>query len=30
MSVEAKNPILPGFFPDPSMCAVGDDYYFVN
>jgi len=30
MSVEAKNPILPGFFPDPSMCAVGDDYYLVN
>lgn len=30
MSVIARNPILPGFFPDPSMCAVGDDYYLVN
>ena len=30
MSVRAKNPILPGFYPDPSCCAVGDDYYIVN
>lgn len=30
MSVTAKNPILEGFYPDPSMCAVGDDYYIVN
>ena len=30
MSVFAHNPILPGFFPDPSACAVGDDYYIVN
>ena len=30
MSVTAKNPILPGFYPDPSICAVGDDYYLVN
>ena len=25
-----KNPILPGFHPDPSICRVGDDYYIVN
>ena len=30
MSVVAKNPILPGFFPDPSACVVGDDIYIVN
>ena len=30
MSVTAKNPILPGFYPDPTFCAVGDDYYIVN
>ena len=30
MSVIATNPILPGFYPDPSVCAVGDDYYIVN
>ena len=25
----AKNPILPGFCPDPSICRVGEDYYLV-
>jgi len=25
-----KNPILPGFHPDPSICRVGNDYYLVN
>ena len=25
-----KNPILPGFGPDPSVCRAGDDYYLVN
>lgn len=25
-----KNPIIPGFHPDPSVCAVGNDYYLVN
>lgn len=25
-----NNPILPGFYPDPSICRVGDDYYLVN
>ncbi len=24
------NPILPGFYPDPSICAVGKDFYIVN
>ncbi|MBC7187529.1 MAG: family 43 glycosylhydrolase, partial [Calditrichaeota bacterium] len=26
----ARNPILPGFHPDPSVCRVGDDYYLVH
>ena len=26
----AKNPILSGFYPDPSICRVGEDYYIVN
>jgi alpha-N-arabinofuranosidase len=25
-----QNPIIPGFYPDPSICRVGDDYYLVN
>ena len=24
-----QNPILPGFYPDPSICRVGDDFYMV-
>ena len=24
------NPILAGFYPDPSICRVNDDYYIVN
>lgn len=24
------NPVLPGFYPDPSICRVGDDYYLVT
>jgi len=28
--VIAKNPIIPGFAPDPSICRVGEDYYLVN
>ena len=24
------NPILAGFYPDPSLCRVGDDYYLVT
>jgi xylan 1,4-beta-xylosidase len=27
---EFSNPILAGFYPDPSICRVGDDYYLVN
>jgi alpha-N-arabinofuranosidase len=25
-----RNPILPGFYPDPSICRVGGDYYLVT
>ncbi|MCL2031381.1 MAG: glycoside hydrolase family 43 protein [Oscillospiraceae bacterium] len=25
-----QNPILPGFYPDPSICRVGGDYYLVT
>ncbi len=25
-----QNPILAGFYPDPSICRVGDDYYLIN
>jgi len=25
-----RNPVLAGFYPDPSICRVGDDYYLVN
>lgn len=28
--VVTDNPILSGFYPDPSICAVNDDYYIVN
>jgi len=24
------NPVLAGFYPDPSICRAGDDYYIVN
>lgn len=30
MSTAKTNPILPGFYPDPSICRVGEDYYLVN
>jgi len=30
MHAQVKNPILPGFYPDPSICRVGTDYYLVN
>jgi alpha-N-arabinofuranosidase len=29
-SKQYLNPILAGFYPDPSICRVGDDYYLVN
>jgi len=25
-----KNPVIPGFYPDPSVCAVGSDFYSVH
>lgn len=27
--IKALNPILKGFYPDPSVCRVGEDYYIV-
>jgi alpha-N-arabinofuranosidase len=27
---EYKNPIIPGFNPDPSICRTGNDYYLVT
>ena len=29
MSKVLRNPFLPGFYPDPSICRVEDNYYFV-
>jgi xylan 1,4-beta-xylosidase len=29
-SREYRNPILPGFYPDPSVCRVGEDFYLAN
>jgi len=25
-----NNPILPGMYPDPSICRVGEEYYLIN
>ena len=25
-----RNPVIPGFYPDPSICRVGEDYYVVT
>lgn len=25
-----QNPIIPGFYPDPSICRAGEDYYIVT
>lgn len=30
MSKTFKNPIIPGFYPDPSIYRVGEDYYLVT
>ena len=27
---EYLNPVVAGFYPDPSICRVGEDYYLVN
>ncbi len=29
MENKLKNPIIPGFYPDPSICQVSEDYYLV-
>ncbi|WP_019639592.1 glycoside hydrolase family 43 protein [Paenibacillus fonticola] len=28
--MQYANPVIPGFYPDPSICRVGDDYYLVT
>jgi len=28
--VTYNNPIIPGFYSDPSVCRVGDDYYLIS
>ena len=31
MPVSAElQPIIPGFYPDPTICRVGDDYYLAH
>lgn len=30
MEKRISNPILPGFYPDPSICRVDEDYYLVT
>lgn len=30
MSHKIQNPIIPGFYPDPSICRVGEDFYLAN
>ena len=30
MSRTYRNPIIPGFYPDPSICRVDEDYYLVT
>lgn len=30
MAVIAKNPVMPGFYPDPSICKAGEDYYLIH
>lgn len=29
MTHKITNPIIPGFYPDPSICRVGEDYYLA-
>lgn len=29
-ATQYRNPVLPGFYPDPSICRVGDDYWMTN
>jgi len=28
--VTYQNPVMPGFYSDPSICRVGEDYYLVT
>ena len=28
--IKYTNPVIPGFYPDPSICRVKDDYYLVT
>ena len=28
--MRARNPILPGFHPDPCICRVGEDYFLAT
>lgn len=28
--MQFTNPVIPGFYPDPSICRVGDDFYLVT
>lgn len=30
MSIRVQNPILPGYYPDPSICRVEEDYFLVT
>ena len=30
MQKQLMNPILPGFYPDPSICRVDDDFYMIT
>ena len=25
-----RNPVIPGFTPDPSICRAGEDYYLIT
>ena len=29
MRTKLENPIIPGFYPDPTICRVGEDYYLA-
>jgi alpha-N-arabinofuranosidase len=29
-TITYQNPVITGFYPDPSVCRVGNDYYLVN
>ena len=29
-TISYPNPLIPGFYPDPSVVKVGEDYYLAN